>query len=283
MKKIQLVAIISGVITFFLVLSVVKNMQEPVVEEIERERIVVAATDIIPYTEISADMLSIKEIDVNSIHPGAIREKEEAVGKISNTTIFAEEPILLAKIDQKESITAGLALKISPGKRAISIMVEVDTGVGNNLRVGNWVDMMAVFPSDFPEDVLRKYNNWAIEYPEYFNFLANSSAQSSQNDSQKNEVVGFAAETVPKAMMLLQDIKVISLDRTFLGDYDAVLNMENYASVTLEVTPEQAMMINLAEDYHKVRLILRNQTDHDILEIDGITLQDLMQEETEEE
>lgn len=277
MKKIQILAIISGIATFFLALTISKNAEKPVLQEVVREQIVAAAVDIIPYTEITADMLSIKEVEVDSIHQSTIRDMEEVVGRISKTTIFAGEPILSAKIDEKESLAAGLALKVSPGKRAISIMVGKNTGVADNLRVGNWVDMLTILPSDLPEDVLSKYNSWATKYPEYFAFLANSSAQSSEGDKQGNEMVSFSTQSVRKSMIMLQDIKVLALDKTFLSDYNMAQNMDTYTSVTLEVTPEQAMMINLAEEYHTVRLILRGQTDHEILEIDGITISDLMQ------
>lgn len=279
MKKVQILAIVSGISTFFLALTIIKNFEKPVVEEIVREQIVVANTDIIPYTEITATMLSIEEVEADSIHQSTIRDMEEVVGRISNITIFAGEPILSSKVDEKESIAAGLSLQVTAGKRAISILVGIDTGLANNLRVGNWVDMLVLLPSELPEDVLRKYNNLAITYPEYFDFLSNNSVKM---DSESN-MVTFDAQTVPKATMLLQDIKVLALDKNFLSNYDAALDMETYASVTLEVTPEQAMMIDLVENYDEVRLILRNQTDHEILEIDGFTLYDLMQEKTEEE
>lgn len=279
MKKVQILAIVSGISTFFLALTIIKNFEKPVVEEIVREQIVVANTDIIPYTEITANMLSIEEVEADSIHQSTIRDMEEVVGRISNITIFAGEPILSSKVDEKESIAAGLSLQVTAGKRAISILVGIDTGLANNLRVGNWVDMLVLLPSELPEDVLRKYNNLAITYPEYFDFLSNNSVKM---DSESN-MVTFDAQTVPKATMLLQDIKVLALDKNFLSNYDAALDMETYASVTLEVTPEQAMMIDLVENYDEVRLILRNQTDHEILEIDGFTLYDLMQEKTEEE
>lgn len=278
MKKIQILAIASGFATFFLALILIKNIQKPVVQEIVREQIVIAAADITPYTEIKADMLSVKEVEADSIHQSTFRNMEEVIGRISTTTIFAGEPMLSSKVGEKESLAAGLALKVTPGKRAISIVVGVDTGVANNLRVGNWVDLLTILPSDLPEDVIRKYNNLANTYPEYFEFLASSLAQ---NDSG-NDMVVFTAQTMPKAMMLLQDIKVLALDQNILNDYNAAQNMEAYASVTLEVTADQAMMIDLVENYHDIRLILRNQEDHEILETDGITLYDLVQEKVEE-
>lgn len=278
MKKIRILAIVSGFATFFLALILMKNVQKPVVQEIVREQIVIAATDIIPYTEINEGMLSIKEVEVDSIHQSTIRNMEEVVGRISTTTIFTGEPMLSEKVDEKESFAAGLALKITPGKRAITINVGVDTGVASNLRVGNWVDLLTILPSDLPEDVIRKQNDLAIRYPEYFELLGGDTAKVNSD----SEVISFSTNTVPKAMILLQDIKVLALDRNILSDYSVAQSMEAYASVTLEVTAEQAMVINLVEEYHNVRLILRNQEDHEILETDGLTLYDLVQEKVEE-
>lgn len=279
MRKIQILALVSGLATFLLVLTVSKNVQKPVVQEIVREQIVMAAVDIIPYTEITAEMLSIREVEADAIHQSAIREMEEVVGKISKAMIFADEPILSAKIDEKESLAAGLALQVAPGKRAISIIVGIDTGVANNLRVGSWVDMLTILPSELPEDILRKYNDQAMAYSAYFELLAGNSAQA----NEKSEMTPFDAQTVPKVMMLLQDMKVLALDQNFISNYVAPWDMGIYTSVTLEVTPEQAMMIHLAENNQEVRLILRNQADHEILEIDGIVLRDLMKEKEEGE
>lgn len=283
MRRIQLVAIGSGIATFFLTLTMAKNMQAPVTEEIVREHIVVAAADIVPYTEISEGMLLLKEVEADSIHPDAIRDMAEAVGRISITTILEKEPILSAKIDEKESLASGLSLQISPGKRAISIIVGVDTGVANNLRVGNQVDILATLPSDLPEDALEKYSSWVARYPELFDFLTNSSSQLSEESNQKKENIIFSFDTVPKVLTLIQRVKVLSLDEKFLKDYYVDQEGGNYTSVTLEVTPEQAMTITLAEEYQQVRLILRNETDYEVSEISGITLQDLLQEDEREE
>lgn len=280
MKKIHLLAIVSGLITFFLMLTINRGTQTSQVVEIPRKKIVEASVDIEPYKEITADMVQITEVEEGSIHPDAILEIETVIGKISTTAIYAKEPILALKIAERESIAAGLALKVSHGKRAISIAVKNKTGVANNLRVGNWVDVLSILPSDLPEDVLEKYNRWAIAYPQYFSLMTaeekNSKTSVAVGTQSTEEAMNFKVTSIPKSIMLVQNVKVLAIDTSITEEYSKEMQERVYASVTLEVEPEQALMMNLSEYYNSLRLILREQEDHEIIEIEGIILDDIL-------
>lgn len=277
MKKIKLLALASGIATFFLTFMFVNSERnEQVVEEVIRKPVVMAAAEIAPYTEITQDMLRIVEVEEDAIHVNAVTELQDVVGKISNTTIYESEPILVEKISERESLKSGLALNVTPGKRAITITVAADTGLANNLRAGNWVDVLALLPSDLPEDILHKYNTWAQTYPEAFSFLFGAG---SQNSKDGNEVVSYTEQEVPKSLLLIQDVKVLALDSVFLEGYQDLADPIPYATVTLEVTVDQAVALNLSENYNKLRLILREQNDHEIVEAGGITKHDLLNED----
>jgi len=280
-KKIQLLAFVSGIATFFLALVIVgseKNQQ--VVVDVIRKQVVMAAADIAPYTEITQDMLRIVELEEDAVHVNAVTELQDVVGKISSTTIFESEQIIFNKISERESLKSGLALNVTPGKRAITITVTADTGLANNLRVGNWVDVLALLPSDLPEDILHKYNTWAQSYPEAFAFLFGAGNQNGKDD---NQVISYTDKEVQKSLILIQDVKVLALDYVFLEGYRNLAEAAPYATVTLEVTVDQAVALNLSEHYQKLRLILREQNDHEIVEAGGITQQDLLDDASETE
>lgn len=271
-KKIQLLAIASGIATFLMVLMIFgSEKNEPVIEDVIRKPVVMAVAEIAPYTEVTKEMLRVVEIEEDAIHANAVTDMQDVIGKISTTTIFAGEPIIGNKISERNNLKSGLALNVTPGKRAITIMVSADTGLANNLRAGNWVDVLALLPSDLPEDVLHKYNTWAQTYPEAFAFLFGAK---SQND--ENELISYTEQEVQKSLILIQNVKVLALDTVFLEEYLNLAEPASYATVTLEVTVEQAVALNLSENYNQVRLILREQNDHEIVEVDGITTHDLL-------
>lgn len=275
MKKAQILAILSGAATFFLVMTMGGNSSDKELPEVELERVsvVAASAEILPYTEITGDMLYIKELEADAVHQDAVYDLDEVIGRINTITIFADEVILRRKIVEKKSASAGLAFNIESGKRAITVLVDEKSGVGNNLRVGNWVDILSILPSDLPDDVMQKYNTWAQNYPELFSFLLENGNRNADNNAR---IVSFSQTSEPKSLMLLQNVKILSLDSSFITGDHASMDGTGYHSVTLEVTPEQALAINLADCNYNVRLILREQKDHETAEAEGVTMHDLL-------
>lgn len=278
MKRVQIIAIISGVITFLLVFLMNAGGNENTVETLVTKQIVTAAVDILPYTEITRDMLTVKEVDENSIHLNAVLELEDAIGKINTIMIMAGEPVLSNKIDDKDTLAAGLALKVTPGKRAFSLEVDDPTGVANNLRVGNWVDVIAGVNYEIPEETARRISQMMIEYPEYFSYLEATNGGGQRSEGDQTFPAGVTMEMEFKiSSYLLQDIKVLAVDSYITSDYDSQNQLERYQTVTLEVEPVQALFLDLASrEGHGVRLILREQSDHETFDLPAVESRDLV-------
>lgn len=293
MKKIKFVAIVAGVMTFILFLVMSGNRNGDQGESIERQQVLVAATDIAPLTIITEDMITLSEIEVSAVHPDAIQQKEDAVGKIAGNQIYAGEQFLHAKLNQDISST-GLAYQVSEGNRAITVLTETDTGIGNMLRPGNRVDLVTTIPSDLPEDLMEKYNNWITNYPEYFALMnqlmdqiGNGNAMISSEEDLESQMginMFMSGIQVTKSILLYQNLRVLAVDSAYTMELyqNSIVSPENYISVTLEVSPEQAVGIHLAETGGAIRMILRNQEDDQIVEREEKTYQDLMQGGQEE-
>lgn len=65
----------------------------------------------------------------------------------------------------------------------------------------------------------------------------------------------------PISKMLLQNVKVLATDQALSKDKQT--QGQIYSTVTLEVTPEDALKLNFSENNGKLRAILRSPLDQD--------------------
>ena len=71
----------------------------------------------------------------------------------------------------------------------------------------------------------------------------------------------------------MQNIKILAVDQNLRrGAADA----DGYATVTLMVTPEQALEVSFIEQYHALRLILRSNLDEEEAVIEDILLDTIL-------
>ncbi len=76
-----------------------------------------------------------------------------------------------------------------------------------------------------------------------------------------------AAGIGPKAKVILENVKILALDRKINPESET--SEEGYATVTFEVTPEEALKLSVAiPNVQEIRLALRNQEDDSKLEKD---------------
>ncbi|SHE97554.1 pilus assembly protein CpaB [Desulfofundulus australicus DSM 11792] len=98
----------------------------------ETVRVPVPARDIPPYTVISSQDVTWRDIVAGGEEPGAVRDPAEAVGKLSLTTLYRGEQI------RKERLAdPGLVA----GRQVVSLNVDVARCVGGSLRAGDLVDV----------------------------------------------------------------------------------------------------------------------------------------------
>lgn len=275
LKKIQLIAILTGVITFILVYFFLQDYQaENQGKKVKREYIVTAAADIEPLAQITKEMIKVTEVPSEAIHPDTVRSTEEALGKICDTKIYAGEPILAAKISDAGDPRSGLAWEIETGKRAITLETGIEAGVANMIRPGNRVDLITAYEVEGPEDVIARYEYLIQTYPEYFRLKMGKGGTQpgGKGENQTSDLEGMNDKT-GVSTMLLQDVKVLAIDSISSTDTYASVQPAVYASVTLEVTPQQAVLIDAmsgSTDRGHIRMVLRRQDDEEIPEIERV-------------
>jgi pilus assembly protein CpaB len=149
-KWIYALAVIFGLLTTYFLYGFLVSVEKKTIEG-SREEIVVAACDIAPQTLLTREMLTIKKVPMDYIHPQALQKMEEAVGCISLTSVVNGEQVLKSKLATPGEVKNGLAYLVPVGKRAISIAVDEVSGVAGLLKPGDHVDVAAIM--SFPDGI----------------------------------------------------------------------------------------------------------------------------------
>lgn len=184
--------------------------------------VVVAAVDIPPQTAITAEMVTVKEVPVDIALAGAYIETGEAVGKLTQIQIVANQQLLNSNaIDPATAQAvygpdAPLSLVIPQGKRAFAIYVSQVASVGGLVRAGDHIDLMV-------------------------------SSEAGSGDAEAD--AGGLAPGV--ACVAMQDVEVLAIAQTLRragasADSSAIAGVPavpDANTMTLAVTPEQTVQL----------------------------------------
>lgn len=107
-----------------------------------KESIVIAKKNINSMNPINDTHIELKEVPVEFISPGAIKDPNEVIGLVALTPFKEGEPILSNKITMPSPLT-GLSLQVSPGKRAVTIPIDEMRGLAKLLKPGDRIDIIA--------------------------------------------------------------------------------------------------------------------------------------------
>lgn len=228
--------------------------------------IVVAQRDILQYETIRKTDISLLSVPAKFLPPGLITNTDDVVDAVAAIPISKGEFVLDNKIISK-NVYSGLDTQISRGKRAMAVPVNVKSSVGFQLRPGSRVDLAAVF----------EYQTGDITSNEAKVFLQDllvlASGRTIQLEAPKgvdqNIIKGLLSDKNPE----------IPKDQTELREaLNYAKKDANYATVTLEVTPDQAQTIAYVMGTYgsTLTLLMRNADDRTISSRKEITLRDVM-------
>ena len=262
MKKIRIIALLAAVAMFaslFLILTDVQNStkqrEQETVSDIRKIKVVKAVVNIPPYTTITEDMVEIKEISAERTLDDFFGKTEDVVGRIAVSDILQGDVVSPRRIAKEGDVALGLAYSIEEGKRAMTLSVNIEQGVANALKVGNYVDIIFTGSISAEED---ETTGQTIPAGATLDSVlgAESPANSQILHNRLNPRFSFIA---------FQRLKVLALDDKFYKAKSDPVTGNSYASVTLEVTPEQATQLVMLRRSYAADLVLRNQNDDEIV------------------
>lgn len=187
---------------------------------IQMSRVMVAAARIEPGKEIEPNMVRIVEWPASAVPAGTLRDTG-ALGEraYARGLIVPGEPLIAEKISLDGPFMT-LGANITPGMRAVSIVVRNDTGVAGFVLPGDRVDV-----NEFQDE-----------------------------RAQDGYVEGTArASGKVVARSVLKAVKVLAVDQTFAPDMEGA---RLSSTVTLEVTPEDALLLGAANKRGALALAL---------------------------
>jgi pilus assembly protein CpaB len=156
------------------------------------------------------------------------------LGKVSKSEIVAGEQILNGKLVSAGDADSGeLAYAIEPGMRAVSIAVDNMTGLSGMLKPEDRVDIIS--------DYDRK-------------------------DASGN--------TISYTTLVAENVTILSVDSVLAkeGKEPSEDGASPYSTITLQVTPKQAMSLSLSEYKGHLRAVLRSPLDDGKTGLPSVTL-----------
>lgn len=235
--KLILISLVLATLTTYLGYTYIKKL-EVESSNIKYKKILVASVDIPSRTKITSKM--IKEIEVNeqSYLLNSIDAKEEILGKYSKDRILKGEVIPSERLMEEEK--EDLSLRISEGKRAISISVDEMSGVGDLVKPRDYVDIYVTV-----DEVRVDSRNTTTIYPQI-------------------------------SKLLLQNIEVLAISKEMNRTDKQRKESPDRYSVTLAVSPKQGEKLVLGEDLGRLKMALRPLREGKIFETSGAARGDLV-------
>jgi pilus assembly protein CpaB len=209
-------AVLFAVIAAGLLYSHIQEKNKSIAKKFgAKNTVVVAKKDIDELTPINDTHIELKEMPVDFISPGSIKDMNDVIGKVALAPFVAGESIIQNKIVKPSPLT-GLSLQVSPGKRALTIPIDSMRGVAKLLKPGDRVDL-----------------------------IASILIGTGQN---KKKIVKTVMQNVP---ILATGVKIsnelpVLYEKNKRGDEIIVKNLTrdtNFASITIEASPVEAQNI----------------------------------------
>lgn len=199
-----------------------------------KERVVIAVKDINEMETIDETMLQVVEKPVNFLEPKHFTDPEEAVGMITLAPIKEGEQLLETKVIKPSPVT-GLALQVSPSKRAIAIPINDVNAVAKLILPGDRIDIVTALD------------------------VGKGPAQHREVKTLMQDVVVLA--TGPRVVNELPLLK----ERQGNDEYIRRLRGDlNFQTITVEASPEESqdLIYLLSTSPGAIFLTLRHPSDH---------------------
>jgi pilus assembly protein CpaB len=246
-----IVAVILGLLS---IIAINKYIQAKVsLPEGQKAKIIVAKNYIAKKQEITLNDLQTKVIPVKALSQVSITvplgntpaEKREAyrmkmllVGRKPVRNVSPGEPILWTDLVDDEAERLSKLLKTDT--RGIAVPVNQVTAVGFNIMPGDHVDVIATLE------------------PQALNMFGNLT-RVRQND---NYTMAPADSSGPTTHLIMQDVEVLAVGQNYNAipsdnAYFSNQTPDNYSTVTLEVTVEEAVLLSHVRRLGTISFILR--------------------------
>ena len=225
---------------------------------------VVVANEAIPaQTRITSDMLKVEFVSPDKAEANAFTSRTQLVDRVVTEEVAAGAQILPSAVSNTAG--DGLAFKVEPGMRGLSVNVNEVVTAGGNIKPGDHVDMVAIFQLETVEAANHLLAQLGTPY-------SVTEPPVAPADADETEAPRIFVLTVT----LIQNVKVLGLAQTltpttaggtFAEEVDETVAEPQASTATVEVTPDNAQMLTTADEYGVIRFDVRAPGDESIVEV----------------
>jgi pilus assembly protein CpaB len=223
-KNPLLIALALGLLAGATAWAALRARERSVRDRWQTVNVLCAKVDVAEGTELSAEMVAVKEMPAKFVTGSFIQadehgssEQQTPVGQRLLVPLKAGDPILVSHFESARD--ADLATLISPKGRAVTIDVQEKNAVGLWVRPNDHVDVIGSF-----------------------------------RDPDTQQL---------RTMTLLQNVVVLATGRITANTTNIAEEDKRFATVTVLALPEEAEMLTLAQELGTLTLLLRNPDDLD--------------------
>ncbi len=229
MKKIYIIAVFVALLTGVAVYLYTSQLEQKATVVVHTGTVVVSTVPIEENARITSDMVTLTTTAVEWIGPGAATKLEDVVGKMSRYRIPAGQQIGTDSIASDDTAVGGkLAYVVKDGMRAVTFASDELSGVGFYLNKNDYVDIMATTVA-----------------------------------TKEDEETGVVTE-IPAVEMLLENVLILEVAARPQTETQTDANYNyTYSSITVELSPSDAMKLYFATENQKISLLLRGAEDQD--------------------
>ncbi|MCX6552467.1 MAG: Flp pilus assembly protein CpaB [Acidobacteria bacterium] len=235
------VSLAAGVFAVIAIMLYLNAREKELLQQSALQDVVVTTKDVLENTPLDERMIQTIQVPRKYLQPGAIGKPGEVVGRV------VAVPMPRGSQVTGQNLLAGgresLAFNVPRGMRAVTLAVDDVTGVGGQLRAGNFIDVIGVFEYGVPSGTQGGQITYSQERTEAITI------------AQNVQIVSVGGESAPPPTSRLGGA---TEEGASAGGTATLLSV---TSVTLLLTPAQVQELVLAQQIGALTLSLRSGID----------------------
>lgn len=135
--------LIAGSSAIVLLAGVVGYTQYKIRAEVDEVPVIYTKSEIAPRTEITKNMLVVRNVPSKALPPNAVTDMKKVVGKwtVSGYGLSKNSLVYKDKISAKEKLPDSAILELKENEVAFSLLVDLETSLGNSIVPNSKVDL----------------------------------------------------------------------------------------------------------------------------------------------
>ncbi len=248
-KAALLLSLVLGVVAVVLLMSWARGRESELLQQSNMTPVLVATRDVPPNTILDEQLVQRIQVPQKYVQPKAIADFAQIKGRVASTPIPAGAQVLDTYLEEEGRMA--LAYDVPRSRRAITIAVTATSGIGGNVRPGNFVDIFGTFEFGRPTGYQGGQVVYADEKTETRLLMQNVLVGAVERDIRRG---GPAARHFTTAEEAAENEKNVAEELRAQRERPV-------SNVTLLVSPNQAQQLVLAERLGDLVLALRSNLD----------------------